>query len=182
MTMTRTAAQRFVAMLGELAARQDRAALATLRRALGKPPGTVVEIFTYVVPYLPNEADERSAWPFFVVAPLYALHPVDWPANDGSRWRNFGASVALLQRRQERPSAGLQERFRRLLAAEREELPEQLRRLLTLFVPYQVPVSWLDLLGDLERWDHPERLVQREWARAFVALSGRREDEETSED
>lgn len=174
MTPERTEFRRFVEMLRQLAHpdQPDRAALATLRRGLGKPPGTVVELYQYVVPYLPPETNERQAWPFFVVAPLFGLHPIDWPADSTDGWRNFGASVGWLVRDTPERSNGIAARFRRLLVAEREELPEQLRHLVTLLAPRRIPVAWEQLLRDLDRWDHPERLVQREWARAFVTSCG----------
>jgi len=174
--------ERFLAGLEALVSRGDRGALATLRRGLGKPPGTVIEVFPYVVPYLPDDADERQAWPFFTVAPLFAFYSVSWPAADGARWHNFGASVAELERLRGQQSPGIEARFRRLLVAEREELHLHLYRMLTLFRPYQVPVSWADLLRDLDGWDHPERIVQRRWARAYVAQRERREGSSEGEE
>ncbi len=182
MTMQDRADERFVAALEDLVRREDRGALATLRRGLGKPPGTVIELFPYVVPYLPTDGDERRAWVFFAVAPLFAFHPVSWPAGESRGWTNFGASVARLAQRLDHGSAGLEARFLRLLAAEREELPLQLYRMLTLFRPHQVPVSWVRLLRDLVQWDHPERFIQRQWARAFVELRERREESSEREE
>jgi|YNPMSStandDraft_2_1061718.scaffolds.fasta_scaffold00230_12 CRISPR system Cascade subunit CasB len=173
--------ERFVQALEELVEREDRGALATLRRGLGKSPGTVVEIYPYVVPFLPADADDRRAWVYFTVAPLFAFHPLNWPSNERRGWTNFGASVAQLAQRLGERSAGLEARFLRLLAAEREELPLQLYRMLTLFKPHQVPVSWVDLLRDLDQWDHPERFVQQRWARAFVEQRERREEGSPSE-
>lgn len=40
----------FVDALNRLVAREDRAALAALRRGLGKPPGTVAEMYPLVEP------------------------------------------------------------------------------------------------------------------------------------
>ncbi|WP_448576217.1 type I-E CRISPR-associated protein Cse2/CasB [Thermomicrobium sp.] len=177
MTVQDRSAVRFVQALEELVAREDRGALATLRRGLGKPPGTVVEIYPYVVPYLPADADDHRAWVYFAVASLFAFHPISWPANERKGRTNFGASVGQLAQRLGQRSAGLEARFLRLLAAEREELPLQLYRMLTLFGPHQIPVSWVDLLRDLDQWDSPERFVQRRWARAFVEERGRREEE-----
>ncbi|MCS7294254.1 MAG: type I-E CRISPR-associated protein Cse2/CasB [Dehalococcoidia bacterium] len=177
MKSTLSDSDRFVDMLRRLAERQDRAALATLRRGLGKAPGTVVELYPFVVPYLPPQATDRDAWPYFVVAPLFALHPVDWPQDNENRPRNFGDSVGWLLQRVPERTTGLTARFRRLLQAELEELPEQLRHLVTLFVPWRVPVDWARLLRDLSRWDDPERAVQRAWARAFVGWGPRAEDE-----
>jgi CRISPR system Cascade subunit CasB len=32
---------------------------------------------------------------------------------------------------------------------------------------HDVPVNWLQLLRDLGDWEHPDREVQRRWARSF---------------
>ncbi len=164
--------ERFIQALRELAETNDRRALAVLRRALGKPPGTAVETYPYIVPYLPENANDRQAWPYFVVAPLFARHPQDWPPSKEPHRPNyehsFGASLGLLAARHPEGRPGIERRLLRILAAEREELPDQLRHAITLLAGSQVPVSYLQLLRDLDNWDHSERSVQQRWARAFI--------------
>src|ERR687886_2267464 len=65
----------------------DRAALAALRRGLGKAVGDAPEMYPYVVPAL-GDVDERQERPFYLIASLFALHP-------SIRSRDVGNSVSL---------------------------------------------------------------------------------------
>ena len=49
----------FITYLEELRDREDRGALAALRRGLGQPPGSAVEMYRYVVPWLPARTTRR---------------------------------------------------------------------------------------------------------------------------
>ena len=75
---------RFVAHLEKLHAADDRAALARLRRGLGKDSGTVAEMHPLVMPWLPTNLSVRQEDAFYLVAALYATHPE--PGGKG----NFG--------------------------------------------------------------------------------------------
>src|SRR5438094_304340 len=81
--------------------RTDRAALAVLRRGLGRPPGAAPEMFRYVRE-LARVAPEREN-DAFLVASLFGWHPRAWTAardhGEGRRFRwtqNFGNSFARL--------------------------------------------------------------------------------------
>ncbi len=168
---------RFAQALAELAARDDRAALAALRRGLGKPPGTAPEMYPFVVPLLPDTLSPRLERACYLVASLFALHPVSWePEPTGDRFTNIGASFGLLARRSSN-SAGVERRLLHLLLAHEEELPDHLRHAVGLFKAHDVPVDWRQLLRDLPRWDREDRAVQRRWARAYYesVLSGEEE-------
>src|SRR5690606_39576463 len=52
--------RRFIASLEALADRQDRGALAALRRGLGNKPGEVADVYPYVLPWLPSTASPRE--------------------------------------------------------------------------------------------------------------------------
>ncbi len=152
----------FVEHLRELRDRKDRAALAALRRGLGKPPGTAVEMYRYVIPFAP----ERRQTSYFLVAALFASYP-NAPALDG----NLGVSFRHLTNKDD--SGGSERRFVALLRADSDALPTHLRHVIALFQSSsrQIPVSWEQLLHDLGSWDHPNRFVQRAWARAFWETS-----------
>lgn len=68
----------------EGARKGNRAALAALRRGLGKAPGEAPDVFPVLLPLLPEEQlwprDESVA---YLIASLFALHPLSWP--EGSR-------------------------------------------------------------------------------------------------
>jgi CRISPR type I-E-associated protein CasB/Cse2 len=68
-----TQSQPFITYLESL--REDRGALAALRRGLGQPPGTAREMYPYVVRWLPAEASAQREAAYFLVAALFAYHP-----------------------------------------------------------------------------------------------------------
>jgi len=171
MASSQTYESRFAAYLAELASHDNRAALADLRRGLGKEPGAEPRMFPYVVPWLPqhNTGDVRP-WQTdrlerncFLVASLFGAHPLSWPP--GREPRNFGVSFSLLANRHE--AASVERRFLALLQTHYDDLPKRLRHCVTLLRSWEVPVDWAELLRDLRWWDHPEHRVQRAWARSF---------------
>jgi CRISPR system Cascade subunit CasB len=156
----------FIAYLKDLSQRDDRAALAALRRGLGKEPGTAIDAYKHVLRFNPRQWEEE--W-FCLVAALFALHPTDWPVDEthGRRSTNFGASLARLWLKREAGRDGLERRLVALLNAHREDLPDKLRHAVSLLRAEEVPVDWLQLLRDLRGWEADNRRVQRSWARAY---------------
>ena len=166
MTTTPDFADRFAAHLAQLAAREDRGALAALRRGLGKPPGTAAEMFPYVAPLLGREvypSRERAA---YLVASLFGSHPA---SAHGSQ--PFTEALARTER-----SESYERRIVRLLGSDAADIGDQLRHCVAFLRAQGVPVDWAQLQRDIEQWDHPERWVQRRWARAYW---GARRDQET---
>ena len=160
----------FIAYLEDLAKpenRNGRAALAALRRGLGRQPGEAPEMYPYVVPWTSHLSGWREAV-YYLVASLFAAHPVSWHGEGAS---NFGASMARV-----RPQGGgdsTERRFVALLNSRRDDLPEHLRHAVSLCASKEVPVNWARLLRDLPNWDDESRRVQLNWAREFW----RREEE-----
>jgi CRISPR system Cascade subunit CasB len=152
---------------------RDRAALANLRRGLGKEPGEAPEMFPYLVPWT-GDLGGRGQEAFYAVASLFARHPAQWPEPEDEqrrdRWRrNFGASmrrVALSEAETVRDTS-TERRFVALLNGERRDIPERLRHAISLCAAKDVPVNWQSLLGDLLHWEGDRHRVQRDWARAF---------------
>jgi CRISPR system Cascade subunit CasB len=161
MTATVANASPFIDHLHSLEANKDRAALAELRRGVGKSPGEVPALLVHVVPWLPT-----TAWPgledaYFLIATLFALHP-----NTGLPQRtNLGASFARLARAMD--SGGAERRFMALLNCDRSELPDHLLSGVTLLRTHDIPVDWRQLLADVLAWQRPQRWVQRAWAAGF---------------
>jgi CRISPR system Cascade subunit CasB len=154
----------FTEYLAGLVTRDDRAALAALRRGLGKRPGEAAEMFPLVVPWLPSTASSYRQDDYFLVAALFAAHQKSWspadgvPSNLGASFRKLADSVA---------SESIEKRFVALLNSEREDLPEHLRYAISLLATHDVPVDWSQLLRDLGGWGWESRSVQRAWAQAF---------------
>lgn len=164
--MTEQKHPRFVAFLTGLAPKGgadgsgDRAAIATLRRGLGKAPGqAIVAMASLVERHVPLEASGRERDDYYLVAALFASHPT----------HRQGVSLATAFRRacQASASESLERRFQAVLTAEREDLPTHLRHLIALIASKDEALDWGQLLSDLRYWSHPNRTVQVAWSRDF---------------
>ncbi len=156
--------EQFISYLKELADDENRAALAALRRCLGKSPGEAAEAHRYVLRFNPEPWNE---WAYYLVAGLFALHPESWPQKESkSRLTNLGASFAWMKTKADNDSS-IERRFVALLDSHADDLSEHLRHAISLLKSKEIPVDWLQLLRDLRSWNHEDRFVQRNWARAF---------------
>ena len=153
----------FVKHLLGLAERKDRGALAALRRGLGRLPGTAPEMHRYVVPWSNGESSRWREDVYYIVAALFAYHPVHWSRDTEAR-SNLGASFARLRGAEE---DGVERRFTALLSVHMEDLHVHLRHAVSLLKSNDIPIDWVRLLDDLQYWGHEDRLIQRSWARAF---------------
>jgi CRISPR system Cascade subunit CasB len=140
------------------------AALAALRRGLGKRPGEAAEMFPYVVPFLPDHPYGQDD--YFLVASLFAAHQLIWQHPTGPHEpTNLGASFRWLRSKVD--SGSIEKRFVALLSAEHRDLPEHLRHAVSLLKAHEVPIDWEQLLRDLAWWESERRDVQQRWAIAY---------------
>lgn len=153
-----TASQPFIDYLESL--REDRGALAALRRGLGQTPGTVPDMYRYVVPWLPEQPNRQREAAYYTLAALFAYHPAVGGAG------NMGNHFARTRDPKEDDTA-IERRFTALLAAHSEDLAFYLRQAISFLRSKEVPVNWHQLLTDMLAWGHPDRYVQKRWARAF---------------
>jgi CRISPR system Cascade subunit CasB len=157
----------FVSFLESL--REDRGALAALRRGLGRPSGAAQEMFQYVIRWLPAEAGPRQEEAYFLVASLFAYHPQ--PGGVGnlghcfSRARDSGVSDMAIERR-----------FTALLSAHPDDLPFYLRQAVSFLKSKGIPIDWHQLFADIQAWNHPKGYIQKQWARAFWSGPTKKED------
>ncbi|MGH2532272.1 MAG: type I-E CRISPR-associated protein Cse2/CasB [Thermomicrobiales bacterium] len=157
--------ERLIDALEGYGERGDRAALAALRRGLGKAPSPAPEVYPYVVPRLPREVGVRAEEAAYLIAALFALHPLSWkPTGEGGA-TNLGASFRRVWDRETNSST--EKRFVGLLNCHRDDLHEHLRSAVSLLRAHEVAVDWLRLLRDVRDWEAESRWVQRAWARAF---------------
>lgn len=169
---SQTRATALVDHLRELKEREDRGALAALRRGLGKEPGTVPEMYRHVEPYLQG-ASKLQTEAAYLVASLFGLHPVVWdPTGDHPRNTSFGWSLRHIRFRGEgsnEENEGVARRFLATLACHLPALPTHLRQLLTLLHSRwdTTPMDWERLYWDVADWEDLDRKVQRRWAEAF---------------
>ncbi len=154
----------FIDYLRGLQAREDRGALAALRRGLGEPPGSVAEMHPHVARFFKRD-DPRWTWHrqcLYIVAALFGRHPA--PGGRGNLGDTFRAMAD--QEPGETPPS-LELRLIALLKCRREDLFDHLRQAIGLAASRDVAVDYRQLRRDIERWESEDRWVQRNWARSF---------------
>jgi CRISPR type I-E-associated protein CasB/Cse2 len=83
--------------------------------------------------------------------------------------KSLGASFRLALR--ETNQTGLDRRFARLLDADAQQLPFQLRQAVMRLTSDWVPIDWAQLTRDILAWESSSRYVQRKWARDYTAYT-----------
>lgn len=189
MTQPTAEEHKFIGHLKWLLEQKDRsaarAAMAHLRRGLGKPPGTVFEMDPYVLKALPEKTTLEQEAAYYIVAALFAhwhqgkdktetLMP---PTERGHTYEtdvNLGRSLHVLADRQtpagssrDEAEKRVEKRLNALLNANPEDLSDSLRRVVSLLKAKDVPVNWAQLLHDIQHWDAESRFVQHDWAKGF---------------
>jgi len=164
----------FISYLKSLVEKDDRAALAALRRGLGKRPGAEPEMYRYIVPLLPENSSPWQENAFYLIASLFASHPVSTAKG------NLGNHLA--QARGENNQDALERRFTALLSAHPDDLSNYLRQTIGLLKSQKetVPVNWDRLLKDVQWWSHPEYgdQVRKRWATSFWGYRASSDEEE----
>lgn len=157
----RERAARFVGALRPLAAKQDRGALAALRRGLS--PATVVDAWP-VVARLGGDIGQPGESPHVDIAALFASHPIESTA------RNFGEACRAIAWDTQRHELieSHERRFRRLLAADSAaDLSGQLRTWVRLAASQGVGINYESLFADLWNWRWYAADIRVQWARSF---------------
>lgn len=172
MTPTPHKDEAFVSFLLALALHGDRGALADLRADLREHPSDRYRAGKHVVPYLGDQESRDDEW-FYLIGALFALHP-----NHSDSVGSFGASLRKLRAES---SESLDSRVLALLDADRVDLPRHLRGLVGQLASKGIPVNWRVLLRNLCAWDHPNRIIQRIWARDYYKASPSTETDSTRE-
>jgi CRISPR system Cascade subunit CasB len=165
---------KFIGHLEKLVKEQERGALSTLRRGLGKPPGTVREMDSHVLPYLPPGIIEKREKAYYLVGALFAYWYQGRDTLDTNTAANMGASLRTLVEREAAEGVSrddaekrVEKRLVALLNCHQDDLPDHLRHTIGLLKSKEIPINWLQLLNDVENWHWESRDVQRRWARQF---------------
>jgi CRISPR system Cascade subunit CasB len=148
----------FLQHLYELDDREDRGALAGLRRSLVADNVTLA--FRHVLPWLSRDTQGWRESAALLLAGLFATHPQR--ATDV----NFGWTMRQIWERQDK-SRSTEQRFVALLDVHHEDLHYLLRQAVSLARAYDVPIDWEQLYSDICNWTDSKRYVQRSWARSF---------------
>ena len=173
---TRTHDNAFLGYLEGIADRQDRGALAALRRGLGRPPGSAEAMHPHVARFLPD-GWSWSHQCHYIVAALFGMHPRS--VSSGNLGDTFRAMAAREGQALGQPPESLERRFVTLLKCHRDDLFDHLRHAISLARSKDMPVNWEHLLVDLRSWDSEDHWVQRNWARAFWRSAPSSQQEQT---
>ncbi len=154
--------EEFIQMLTGFHRQENRAALAMLRRGLGKQPGEAMEVYRYIGNFAANTKSKTHEDALHTVATLFGLYPS--ASREGNPYdSNLGASVSDIKTN----SDSIEKRFVALLDAHSDDLPNHLRQMVGLLKANGVTINWLQLLKDINWWDSDGRDVQRRWAKSF---------------
>lgn len=138
--------------------KNNRGAIAALRRSLGFAPGTYPPAYPSVERFVAKGDDkpwQRQA--LYLTAGLFAMHP------QHAQGQNLAAMLARVMSRRNSPS--IEKRFVALLATEAEELPDHLRQVVSLLAADKAAIDYAELLGDLTVWLQPRAFEPRDWLR-----------------
>ncbi len=136
----------------------DRGDLARLRRNAGRPIAEARDALGLFYRVLPLGVPPYQEETYFLLATLY-------PLADGGGTGDLG--VLLRHARQDRNAKGLDRRVEILLDADATQLPFRLRQAVHFLHSNRVRMDWARLLANLLSWNHPERFVQKQWARSY---------------
>ena len=163
--------ERFAQWLASLV--KDKAAMATLRHGLGKPPGTFYQMDKYVLKFLGGESEESYYPPYYLIASLFAFWHQGRDSVEPNPPVNFGDSLRLLVDKEavssnrDEAEKRIEKRLVALLNCHYDDLSEHLRHLISLLKSKDIPVNWAQLLRDIKSWNREDHVVQKTWARSF---------------
>lgn len=160
----------------------SRAALARLRRGLGKPLGAIPELLEYVV--VPGDWPARGDEPtaketaIYTALTLYALHQQSQPYPMHIPGRGFGTALGGLRYAEGQENPGVVRRFQALgTASSLDELVQHARGLITLLRSADLRVKrgfdYGRFAHDLERFQSPAQAdsVRLSWGRDFYRVT-----------
>jgi len=152
---------KFISFLEELANRDDRGALAALRRGLQYDPGTCTDMYPYIIPWLQKVKSKWNRDLHYLIASLFAYHP------STSTIGNMG-DVFLQISHSSGENNSLEQRFTTMLRSNPEDLAIHIRQSISLAKSKNVPVNWHELFYDLKRWPYESSFPPYEkWANSF---------------
>lgn len=159
----------FVSHLYSLAQRAEngdgtaRAKLARLRRTLTGRTLTFGGL-QEVGDVLPPDLSDRQLDTYLLMAALFAMKDAVAP---GAESGSLGKTLRRFRHGLSAGAESLDRRVTALLDADVEDLPYRLRQVIQQLATANTAPNYYRLLNDLLRWDHPNRTVQRRWAKDY---------------
>lgn len=154
-----------------------KAALANLRRGVGRKPGELPEIWGEIFAGMPEEMYSRSGeptaaeWAVYIALTTFALHQQGQTEAMHKEKRSFGRAVGILCPNPEGDDAErLLRRFRQVVtASDMTELSYYLRGLIQLLRADGIALDYARLASDLYDFQFPasRQRVQLRWGQDF---------------
>jgi CRISPR system Cascade subunit CasB len=147
----------FIESLEEMAQKESRVR-AVLKRSLAFEPGTYPRAF----PYVENRLGGDDGWKrcaYYLTAGLWALSRAETGAK-----QSLSSAFKEFYFKNDK-SSSVEKRFITLLDSDQDQLAHRMRQAVSLLKDF--PIDFDDLLKDLLSWNHPEKWVQRRWAKDF---------------
>ena len=160
----------FIERLEQLVEKEDRGALATLRRGLSKD--IPFEVYRFM-PFSGKRWHDEAA---LMVAPLFSFWHQGEVKMKSVGEKDLGASMldlvyamSLEGENRDDVMKRVERRFGAMLNCHADDLKYHLRHAISLLRTKGVPVNWRLLCYHIQHWNHEDRWVQRSWARSFWA-------------
>lgn len=152
---------KFISYLEELANRDDRGVLAALRRGLQYEPGTCIDMYPHIIPWLQKIKGKWNRDLHYLIASLFAYHPSSGIiGNMGDVFRQISLGSG--------ENNSLEQRFTTLLRSNPEDLAIHIRQAISLAKSKNIPINWHELFYDLKRWPYESNFPSYEkWANSF---------------
>ena len=188
-------AARQLARLRELPEHPRKAALANLRRGVGRAPGDLPELWGTFLRDMPEEWKSKTGdptkaeWAIYLSLTFYALHQQGHTLPGDSMDRQgvgLGQAVRSLVPSKEDPAdSSIQKRFNALATATQpREIAQHLRGIIQLLRAAGIPLNYAQLAEDLLYLQFPDSAsrVRLRWGQDFYATptEGNQTEEETN--
>lgn len=169
-----------------------RAALAKMRRGVGKKPGDDPALWGMLFDDLPEQLEGRGAaptreeWAIYTALTLYALHQQGHKRdseNMNASDQSLGAAVARLTEHDEGAVDAVRRRFNAMAtSSDMEELVWHLRGIVTLLRRSAIPLDYPMLATELFRFqtENGKAAVRLAWGRTYYAAYNRQKKTDES--
>jgi CRISPR system Cascade subunit CasB len=161
----------FIEKLVELKQKNKRAELAELRRAASEPENNF-QMLKVIGRFLPYDVSVYNIDTYKQIACLFTIHQ----QHTENEYQNFGSSSRIHWRLLTTGQDSFEARFAALLNAHKNDLYRQIMPIVRQFK--DIKINYDLLLGDVIRWGHPNKFVQKAWAKSFWGYKDKRDEEE----
>ncbi|MCW1970179.1 MAG: type I-E CRISPR-associated protein Cse2/CasB [Anaerolineae bacterium] len=136
---------------------------AQLKRSAGMSLSEATQVIGLFYRLLPLGVAVYNEPHYFLIATLF-------PLTDEGGQGNFGIALRHIRPKTKSSERNpLDRRVEILLDADATQFPFRLRQALRLLKSKDVKVNWQSLAEDILNWGHPNRFVQKNWAKAYFA-------------